>query len=209
MMKKLQILALALVLILTLGACGPATPNQPSEGSGDKTGTGTSGPEKRPELTLKIAEQLPTGHVMADCMEFYADKIEELSGGTIKVERYPGGQLGDDVSTIEGVQNGSIDICRVELSTLRNFGYEYGAVAALPYVIRDRDHFWKMVEDPLAQELLDGIQADGLKMVGVCFLEEGARHFFFKDPVNGIADLKGKKIRVQNTENMAGDNQGP
>lgn len=151
-------------------------------------------------VKLKIAEQLPEGHVMAETMHFFADKVEELSDGVITFERYTGGQLGDDSAMLEALQTGTIDIMRVEFTTLGNYGAKKGMVTALPYVFRDRDHYWKMVESDVGQELLESIQEDGTKMVGLCIIEEGARHFFTKDAVNNLADLKGKKLRVQNTD---------
>lgn len=151
-------------------------------------------------IKLKIAEQLPEGHIMAETMHFFADKVEELSNGAITFERYTGGQLGDDSAMQEAIQTGTVDIIRAEFTTLGNYGAKKGMVTALPYVIRDRDHFWKMAESDVGKELLESIQKDGTKMVGLCLIEEGARHFFTKEPVKKLADLKGKKLRVQNTD---------
>ena len=44
----------------------------------------------------------------------------------------------------------------------------------------------------------------GLPLRGICYGEEGFRHFFFKDAVSGLADLKGKKIRVSDDPVMTG-----
>ena len=151
-------------------------------------------------ITLKLCEQLPEGHIMADTMHYFGDKIEELSDGKIKCEIYTGGVLGDDTATNEGVISGAIDITRLEFTTAVNFGAKKAAVAALPYVIRDRDHFWKMAESEVGKELLDSIQEDGTGLVALTMVEEGARSFFMSSPVNDLSDIKGKKIRVQNTE---------
>lgn len=151
-------------------------------------------------ITIKLAEQMPEGHIMAETLHYFGDRIEEYSNGAIKCEIYTGGVLGDDTSTYEAVISGAVDIVRLELQTAVNFGAKTAAVAALPYVIRDREHFWKMANSSVGSELVNSLQADGTGMVGLTLVEEGARHFFMTKPVNNMADLAGKKIRVQNTE---------
>lgn len=151
-------------------------------------------------ITLKLAEQLPEGHIMATTLNYFGDKIEELSNGEIKCERYFGGVLGDDTAMQEALQLGAVDIIRNEFTTLVNFGAKKGIVTTLPYVFRDRAHYWSFAASDVGEELLNSIQEDGTGMVALCYLEEGARHFFSSTPVASIEDLKGLKIRVQNTD---------
>ncbi len=197
MFKRVLGMILALTMIVSLAACG-ATEETPPASTAEPE---SAAPEADAEpIVLRMVEQMPEGHVMTDTLTFFAQRIEELSGGSIMTELYTGGQLGDDVATYEAIQSGTAAICRVELTTLVNFGAEKAAVAGLPYIIRDREHFWNMANSDVGQELLDSIQADGTQMVGLALVEEGARHFFTKDPVNSMADLAGMKIRVQNTD---------
>lgn len=151
-------------------------------------------------LTLKFVEQLPEGHIMANTLTEFAKAVEDLSGGSIKVELYFGGVLGDDTAMQEAIKLGTIDVERVEFTTLVNSGAKKVKATTLPYVFRDREHYWKVAESEIGEELLSSIQEDGTQMVGLCMVEEGARHFFAKTPLNSIEDMKGKKIRVQDTE---------
>ncbi|NBK24335.1 MAG: TRAP transporter substrate-binding protein, partial [Spirochaetia bacterium] len=74
---------------------------------------------------------------------------------------------------------------------------------ALPYIFRDRDHFWAVCAGDLGQEILADIQKSGSRMVGLFYMDEGARNFFTtKAPVTTMADLKNLKIRVQNSQLM-------
>ena len=74
----------------------------------------------------------------------------------------------------------------------------------LPYVFRDREHFWKVCSSDLGREILDNIQ-DCTGMIGLAYLDEGARNFFTADrPVRRLEDMKGLKIRVQ-VASMMGD----
>lgn len=176
-MKRFLSIALALALVL-IGACALA--EEP--------------------LKLKLVEQMPEGHIMTTTLHHLAEQIETLSEGKIECEVYSGGVLGDDTAMMEGVQMGTIDIVRAELTTMVNFGAQKALVTTLPYIIRDRDHFWAFAESDVGGEILASLQEDGTGFVGLNYLEEGARHFFTKEPVNTIEDLKGMKLRVQNTD---------
>ena len=151
-------------------------------------------------LTLKFVEQLPEGHIMANTLHYFAEQVEELSGGAIEVEVYTGGVLGDDTAMQEACQLGTIDVIRVEFTTMVNFGAKKVVATTLPYVIRDRNHFWAFAESDVGKELLASLEEDGTGMVGLCMVEEGARHFFSSKPLNSIEDVKGLKIRVQDTD---------
>lgn len=176
-MKKFLSIVLALMLVLTSAyACAEA------------------------ELTLKMTEQLPEGHIMATTLHYFAEQIETLSEGKIKCELYIGGVLGDDTAEREAVQMGTVDVIRAELTTMVDLGAQKAVVTTLPYVLRDRDHFWAFAESEVGAEILASLQEDGTGVVGLNIFEEGARHFFTKEPVNTIEDLKGQKLRVQNTE---------
>ena len=174
-MKKLLSILLALTLVLTASSAFAAT-------------------------KLKLVEQMPEGHIMTTTLHYLADKIVEISGGEIEVEFYSGGVLGDDTAMQEALQLGTIDIIRNEFTTLVNFGAKKAVVTTLPYIIRDREHYWNFAHSEVGQELLASIQEDGTGMVGLCYIEEGARHFFTTNPVNTMEDLKGLKLRVQNTD---------
>ena len=151
-------------------------------------------------ITLKFCEQLPDGHVMAENLKYFAEQVERLSEGKIKVEVYTGGVLGDDVQMMEATKLGTIDVIRVEYTTMVNQGAKHVVATTLPYVFRDREHYWAFAASDVGQELLDSLETDGTGMVGLCYVEEGARHFFARTPLNSVSDMKGKKIRVQDTE---------
>lgn len=123
-MKKFLSILLSATMVMSLAACKggsssttatTAAPAQTTAASAKEeapAGEKTPAPEKaaEAEVTLKFVEQMPDGHIMTDTLYYFADKVEELSGGSIKVERYSGGQLGDDTAMQEGVQMGTIDV---------------------------------------------------------------------------------------------------
>ena len=205
-MKKTKIIALALSSMMLMGilagcASGtkevvtPETPVAPST----ETATG----DGKAEIVLRYGDVNPAGHVLLNSAEFFAKNVSEMSNGRIKIELYPSGQLGDDNEVYQALQMGAVDLYRGNSASLTDFGNLEVTALALPYIFRDRAHFWAVCGGDLGQEILDNIKESGSKMVGISYLDEGARNFFTTDaPVTKLEDLKGLKIRVQNSAMM-------
>jgi tripartite ATP-independent transporter DctP family solute receptor len=140
----------------------------------------------------------PEGHIMTDSAQYFADEVERLSQGRIVVEIYPSGQMGDDKQCYRAMQMGSLDLYRGNSASLADCGNPMVSALALPYIFRDREHFWKVCESELGQEILDDIQVSAKGMKGIAYLDEGARNFFTTEqPVTRIEDMKNLKIRMQ------------
>lgn len=157
----------------------------------------------KPQIVLRYGDVNPLGHVLLESAEYFADQVAQLSEGRIKIEIYPSGQLGDDNEVYQAMQMGAVDLYRGNASSMSDFGKMQVTALALPYIFRDRDHFWAVCAGDLGQEILADIQKSGSRMVGLFYMDEGARNFFTtKAPVTTMADLKNLKIRVQNSQLM-------
>lgn len=140
---------------------------------------------------------------MTESAKFFAEHVERLSEGRMAVEIYPSGQMGDDTQCYRAMQMGSLDLYRGNSASLVEFGNPMISALALPYIFRDREHFWKVCESPLGQEILDNIQAECEGIRGLGYLDEGARNFFTREkPVTRVEDMKDLKIRIQISELM-------
>jgi tripartite ATP-independent transporter DctP family solute receptor len=72
-------------------------------------------------------------------------------------------------------------------------------VFSLPYLFRDEDHLWKVLDGPIGKGLLKGMESSNL--VGLAYYDSGARSFYTKGkPIKTVADMKGMKIRVQQSK---------
>ena len=155
----------------------------------------------RSPRVLRVAHVLPTSHPVHRGIEFMAQRAEELSRGKLKLEIFPSEQLGSEVQCLEQVQAGTLAITKVGAGAIGNFVATY-KVFGLPYLFRDAEHYWKVLDGPFAHELLtllgtaDDGQSSGLR--GLCFYDAGSRNFYTKEPVRTPQDLKGKKIRTNN-----------
>ncbi len=146
---------------------------------------------------LKMAHGLDATHPVHKGMEHMAERLDELSGGTMRIDIYPGAQLGGERELMELLQIGSIALTKVNASPLESFVPEY-RIFSIPYAFRDRDHFWRVLDGELGRELLEA--GESVRLRGLGFYDAGSRSFYTTDePIETPADLRGKKIRVQNS----------
>lgn len=161
--------------------------------SQNSAGGGSGGP-----LVLTLGHGLDQTHPVHLALVGFADRLKEKSGGALTVQISPNGQLGTETECIELLQRGSLAITKTSTAPLENFLPQM-AVFGVPYVFRDAEHFWRVLEGPIGDELLQAGEASGLH--GLCWYDAGARSFYTKStPVNSPDDLKGLKLRVQNSQ---------
>lgn len=149
-------------------------------------------------IVLKLAHVLDPSHSVHQGMEFMAERLDEYSGGTMRIDIYPSGQLGAERELVELVQIGSLAMTKVSAAPLEAFVPSM-QVFSIPYVFRDREHLFKVLDSEIGKELLDSLQVARLKGVG--YYDSGSRSFYMVDtPVAEPADIEGKKIRVMKSQ---------
>jgi tripartite ATP-independent transporter DctP family solute receptor len=154
--------------------------------------------KKSDQTVLKMGHALDTEHPVHKAMVFMAEKLKEKSGGKVVLQIYPGEQLGSEREMIEQVQMGLLDITKVSTSPLESF-IPSMSVFSVPYLFRDKEHLWKVLNGPTGKKLLQAGMGVGLK--GLCYYDAGSRSFYTKDkPILTPADLEGMKIRVQESK---------
>ncbi len=147
------------------------------------------------QIVLKLAHGLDNTHPVHISMEFMAKRAGEKSAGAMRIEIFPSEQLGAERECIEQVQLGSLDMTKASSAAVEQFIPEMG-VFSLPYLFRDEEHYWSILNGPVGQEILEAGRPVGLH--GLCYFDAGARSFYTKQrPISQPTDLRGQKIRVQ------------
>ncbi len=124
--------------------------------------------------------------------------VDEKSDGKLQIKIFPDGQLGTEREVLELLQIGSIAMTKVSAASMSNFAPEY-KVMGVPYLFRDSEHLFSVLEGEVGQELLEGGTEYLLR--GLCFYDAGSRSFYTKrKPIQTPDDLKGLKIRVMNDQ---------
>lgn len=147
---------------------------------------------------LKLAHALDQSHPVHAAMEFMAKRLDELSGGTLEVQIFPNGQLGGETDSIEQLKTGALAMVKTSAATMEGFVPEM-AVFGLPYLFRDSDHYWIVLNGPIGKELLAKGEKVGLK--GLMYYDSGSRSFYTIDkPILTPDDLSDMKIRVMRSQ---------
>ena len=145
----------------------------------------------------KIGYALAVNSHYGAAAQAWSDAIAKSSNGAIKLKQFPASALGGERELIEGLQLGTVEAAIVSTGALSNFVPNVGVVD-IPFLFRDTQHARAVMDGAFGQDLLTQFQKRGL--VALAWGEQGFRHLTNnKHPVNGVADLKGLKIRV--TEN--------
>jgi C4-dicarboxylate-binding protein DctP len=150
------------------------------------------------EYTMKISLPSP----MTEWTQFnepYAvlkTEIEKRSGGRIEVKLYPAGVLGNMTAATEQTKRGIIQGVQVGDGCIANHFPEIQLIS-IPYIFKDRDVAWRVLDGPFGQELLrEYIKKTNMRLL---HLTENGGFRCFSNNVREIrtpADMKGLKIRV-------------
>lgn len=181
-MKK--VLALVLALVLVLG-CTSALADT---------------------VTLTYSEVNPLDTIVGKTAQFFKEKVEELTGGSVIINIQHSGVLGTEAQVLDGILSGSgtVDIGRFSAFQFTAYGCNKAKLLSIPYTFVSREHFWNFANSDLAADFLAEPQTVGLPLRGICYGEEGFRHFFFRNEVTDISSLKEMKIRVSEDPVMTG-----
>jgi tripartite ATP-independent transporter DctP family solute receptor len=140
------------------------------------------------------AEDYPT----VQAIKFMNDRLIERTNGRHRIVLFHSRQLGEEEATIAQTRAGAIDLDRVSIGPLAAFIPEL-RVLSLPFLFRSIDHYHKTIDGEIGDEILGKFEAYGF--VGLTYYDSGARSLYNKArPVRTLADLKGLKIRIQQSD---------
>ncbi len=189
-----------------LTACGGSSSTTTTASSGTASSGGAAAAASESTVTLVYAEVNPLDTIVGQTATYFKEQVEELSGGSILLDVQASGVLGSENDVLDNILAGgdTIDLSRISAFALNSYGCEKSMLLSLPYTFEDRAHWWNFANSDLASEFLNEPQELGLPVRGVFYGEEGFRHFFTVEPISGIEDLAGMKLRVSNDPIMNG-----
>jgi tripartite ATP-independent transporter DctP family solute receptor len=207
MKRKVLCITMAIVILFSLALSGCGGSQKPQdEAAKDTTKTSETASEQKEtkpatekvfRLSWPPAYDEKHGHTKA---ALAMNKVlEEKTGGTVRFEFYPGGQLGNERDVFEAVQMGTIDASIMSGTVAAGFtnallGFD------MPYLFDNSLDFYKeVVTSDVAKKLFKKMEEEaGVK--GIAFLINPGRDFYFRKPVTTLADMKGLKLRSMESE---------
>jgi tripartite ATP-independent transporter DctP family solute receptor len=131
--------------------------------------------------------------------DIFADKLKELSKGTMLIDQYPGAQLGQEPQVLQLVKAGDVEFCISSSANAATLSPQAG-VMSLHFLFRNEAHLVKAIADPEVSKAVKAMISEtvqGARVIGLATL--GLRSMYSKREIKGIADIKGLKVRVQAT----------
>jgi tripartite ATP-independent transporter DctP family solute receptor len=132
---------------------------------------------------------------------YMGSMVAERSGGRHQIRVFHSRQLGEEKETLEQTRVGAIDLNRTNVALIGNMVPAMN-VLAMPFLFRSIEHLQKVLDGPIGGEILDSFEPYGF--VGLAFYDSGARSIYNSvRPIRSIADLRGLRLRVQQSEQMS------
>lgn len=182
-MKKLTLLVVTMIAILTLAACGSDKAGDSTDGSSDKV------------IKWKLGHLADENHIWHKTAMKFADSVKEKTDGQMEIVIYPNNSLGSETDTINSIQAGSADMV-ISGETLQNWAPK-AALMAVPYAFDGIDHVKKVVEGEVGKEVEEQI-IDKAKLTPLYYHTRAPRNLTSDKKIEGLDDLKGFTMRVPN-----------
>jgi tripartite ATP-independent transporter DctP family solute receptor len=191
------VLVLMFVLVGFLNACGSTT-------QASKSGTtSTAAPETeasvpappKEKIVIRISHSTAADSHWQWGIDEFTKRLEEKTGGMVTTESFPNAMLGADREQLENLQLGTMDAQMTATADVSNF-YPQISVFDMPFIYRDTEHAYAVLDGELGMDMLANLDSVGLK--AFAYWENGFRTInSAKGLVRSPADLKGLKIRTQ------------
>lgn len=145
---------------------------------------------------VRIGHNQSTNHPTHIGLTAFAEYINEQLGDKYVVEVYPSELLGSQTDMVQLTQTGAIDFCVASNAILETFSKNY-EIFNLPYLFASAEAYHAAMDDPnVTDPIFTATEKAGFK--AVTWLDAGTRNFYtVNKPIESPADLKGLKIRVQ------------
>ena len=130
-------------------------------------------------------------------VKYMSTLLEQKSAGKHKIKVFNKQALGSEKETIDQVKIGALDFTRVNVGPMNGI-CPLTQVPTMPFLFSSIAHMRKSLDGPVGEEILKSCESAGF--VGLAFYDSGARSIYAKKPIKTVADAKGLKIRVQQSD---------
>jgi tripartite ATP-independent transporter DctP family solute receptor len=149
---------------------------------------------------FRVADTQAEDYPTVQALLHMAKLVEQYTGGRHRIRVFHSRQLGEEKETIEQTRVGAIDLNRTNVAPIGSI-VPAANVLALPFLFRSFDHLHNVLDKAIGSEIPASFERHGF--VGLTFYDSGARSIYNSvRPVRSLADMKGLRIRVQQSELM-------
>ena len=145
-------------------------------------------------IRLRFGSNAPINSPTHLAQEEFARLVAEKTNGEVIVEVFPANQLGGNRELIEAVKMGAIDLELQGSANTMYLGPEEYAVMRVPFMFRDQEHVYKVMEGPIGQRLTEQVEKAGVLILSQRW-DRLPRHVSARVPIRTPEDMQNLKIR--------------
>ena len=145
------------------------------------------------EVTFRFAGDLPIGNWMSLAQEKYAQRVKELSNGSLKIEVYPAGQLYSAKDYPTAVPGGAVELAQCALAQWTGL-VPLITILDLPLFYDGLPHIWRVLDSEMGEVIKKDLEKTGVKLL--FWHQDTALGFISKMPLRKLEDWSGKRIRA-------------
>lgn len=195
-MKKTLSLFLCIALILALCACGAADTSSTADNG--NTAPSDSSPATDEPVEITIGHIYASSHAIGQALDLFAEKVNELSDGSITVIIYPASQMGSESEILQQVDQGALDM------TVSGGGMYAGYIPAAAVfeslcMFTDSAQQVQIIDEMGGLDFFNEVMSDS-NFVAVGWMSGGSRNVLSTVPVRTADDFKGLNIRVPDNQ---------
>ena len=146
------------------------------------------------QQVLRLSHNAAPGTPKAEASLKFAELVQQKTNGRVKVEVGGSAQFGDDVESLTNMRLGTLAFSANSQGSTAGVVPEFGLLG-LPFLFRDLNHAYKVVDGPVGTKLDEAANGKGLVLLALW--DNGIRHVSnSKRPIVTPEDLQGIKLRT-------------
>jgi len=147
---------------------------------------------------FRSADIHPDDYPTVQAVRYMGDLLKQRSNGKMSVKVFAQGALGSEKDAIEQTKIGALAMVRVNSAAMNNI-CEATIVPTMPFLFRSTEHMRHVLDGPIGDDILKSCEKNGF--IGLAWYDSGSRSMYTtKRPIKTLADAKGMKIRVQQSD---------
>ncbi len=144
--------------------------------------------------TLRVGIGLAAESVQGRAVQDFASRVDKYTQGALRIELHAGGKLGNDLTMVKALQEGTQEMTAPDSSTLSSLEKSYSAIN-YPFTFLSEKEADTILDGPWGTRLLDRLPTHGL--IGLAYWENGFRQMTnSKKALSSAADFEGVRMRT-------------
>ncbi|MEZ5841337.1 MAG: TRAP transporter substrate-binding protein [Hyphomicrobiales bacterium] len=150
------------------------------------------------ETVIKFSHVVAAkGHPKGEAAQAFADRVNAEMNGKACVEVYPNSQLFDDNKVMEAMLLGDVQLAAPSLSKMEDYTLKF-RLFDLPFLFDNIGAVDRFQTSEIGKGLLKSVEDKGV--LGLAYWHNGMKQMSANVPVMMPEDLKGKKMRIQQSD---------